>query len=95
MFSQANLRVIGKYSLLTSNCNMLQNLLYLAVIITVVYSDCCPKTKINKTPILCTNKNDIECHMKHYGIYCCNSNVNSAIKRFADIFVEIVSLSCT
>ena len=74
---------------------MLQNLLYLSVIITVVYSDCCPKTKTNETPVLCTNESDIECHMTHYGIYCCNSNVESAMKRFADIFVEIVSLSCT
>ena len=74
---------------------MLQNLLYLAVMITVVYSDCCDRTIIFETPILCTDNNDIECHMKHYGIYCCNSNVKSAMKRFADIFVEIVSLSCT
>ena len=74
---------------------MLQNLLYLAVIITVAYSDCCPRTKIFKAQILCTDDSDIECHMKHYGIYCCNSNVNSAIKRFADISDEIVSLSRT
>ena len=73
---------------------MLQNLLYLAVIITVVYSDCCPKS-LFETEVLCTDNSDIECHMKHYGIYCCNSNVVNAIKRFADISVEIVSLSHT
>ena len=74
---------------------MLQNLLYLAVIITVVYSDCCLKTDINERPVLCTDENDIECHMRYYGIHCCNSNVQSAIKQFSDIFIEIVSLSRT
>ena len=74
---------------------MLQNLLYLTVIITVAYSDCCPRTEVDKTLVKCTNNSDIECHMKYYGIHCCNSNVKSAIKRFADISVEIVSLSHT
>ena len=65
---------------------MLQNLLYLAVTITVVYSDCCTLTEP-----LCSSDEDIECHIKQYGIHCCNDNVTMALGPFADIFIKIVS----
>ena len=80
---------------------MLQDLLYLAVIITVVYSDCCTKLKsckigdkdcdIANPP--CSNESDVDCHMEHFGIHCCNSGVQKAIVLFADLSGKIVSYS--
>jgi len=55
-------------------------------IITTVYSDCC-----NETAILCTNE-DVDCHLKKYGIHCCNAEVKNSIGLFAIHSVKIVRL---
>ena len=83
--SQFSVESDWKLKFLKSTCNMLQNLFYLAVTITVVYSDCC--TIFNP---LCSD-GDIECHIKHYGIHCCNHHVQKAMKLFADVSGKIVS----
>ena len=58
---------------------MLQILFCLTVIITAVYSECCPNES------KCGNKtNDVDCHLKNYGIYCCNRNVKDSIALFAN-----------
>ena len=68
---------------------MLQILFCLAVIITAVYSDCC----INKSK--CGNEtDDVDCHLKNYGIYCCNESVKDSIALFADDSLRIVRTNC-
>ena len=69
---------------------MLQKILYLAAITTVVYSDCCTKN-ISKGE--CDDNDTIDCHMEHYGIYCCNTDVTEAIEKFANISNKIVRLN--
>ena len=76
-----------KLRFIKRNCKMLQTLLYLAVTITVVYSDCCTILPHLK---LCSDE-DIECHIKQYRIHCCNDSVKTALGPFADIFIKIVS----
>ena len=64
---------------------MLQTLLCLTVIITAVYGDCC------NTESKCGGKrDDVDCHLKHYGIHCCNSDVKDNIALFADDSYRIV-----
>ena len=66
---------------------MLQRLLCLAVTITVVYSarDCCTESDSTyEVTQKCNNTMDKECHLKNYGVYCCNENVTIAIGAFAD-----------
>ena len=72
---------------------MLQNFFCLAAIITVAYSDCCTDSDISISGEKCDDNNTIECHMKHYGIYCCNTDVTEAIEKFANISNKIVRLN--
>ena len=65
---------------------MLQILLYLMAILTTVYSDCCAPNDLN------CSKDDVDCHLKKYGIYCCNENVNINTGLFANDSVKIVRL---
>ena len=59
-----------------------------------MYSDCCTLSdetiKSNKGN--CDADNTIECHVKHYGIYCCDDNVKKAMRLYADISSKIVRL---
>ena len=71
---------------------MIQQLFYLTVIFTVVYSDCCTEYKANEK---CTDRNDIQCHVENYGIYCCDKNVTDSITQFATDSNEIVRSNCT
>ena len=61
---------------------MVQKLLYLAAIITVAYSDCCTETD-GSFEEKCNGSMTIDCHVKHYGIYCCDKKVQRAITKFA------------
>lgn len=61
---------------------MLQKLFCLAVTISVVYSDCCTESDRSRKA-MCNNTMDKECHLKNYGVYCCNDNVETAIGAFA------------
>ena len=67
---------------------MLQILFYLmaSAIITTVYSDCC------KTANLCSN-DDVNCHLKNYGIHCCTNDVEDNIALFANDSIKTVRLT--
>ena len=64
---------------------MLQKLFCLAFTISVVYSDCCTESdgKYSESQAICNNRMDKECHLKNYGVYCCNDSVEIAIGAFA------------
>ena len=36
-----------------------------------------------KSQAICNNRMDKECHLKNYGVYCCNDSVEIAIGAFA------------
>ena len=74
---------------------MLRILFCLMFIITVVYSDCCTKDETTINEGECDADDTMECHLKHYGIYCCNKNVETAMGSYADISSKIVRLHCT
>ena len=63
---------------------MLQKVFCLAVTITVVCSDCCTESdgEYDESQAKCNNTMDKECHLKHYGVYCCNENVKTVIGEF-------------
>ena len=65
---------------------MLKIFFFLMAIITTVYSDCC------ETANLCSNEDDVNCHLKNYGIYCCNDDVKQSIALFANDSNKIVRL---
>ena len=71
---------------------MLQILFCLTVIITAVYSDCCPNESLTKCAGDKTD--DVDCHLENYGIYCCNENVKDSIALFANDSLRIVRLNC-
>lgn len=61
---------------------MIQQLLCLAIAFTVVYSDCCTKHH-SQFESKCNTTDNIECHLKNYGIHCCNEAVKAEIRSFA------------
>ena len=67
---------------------MLQMLFCLTVIITTACSDCCTD---NQTKAKCGDKTDIRCHLKYYGIHCCNEKVKNSIALFANDSYNTVS----
>ena len=75
---------------------MLRILLFLTVIITAVYSDCCTNAVTNADTNKCgSNTDDVDCHLEHYGIHCCNEEVLDSINQFANDSHRIVrQISC-
>ena len=71
---------------------MAQKLIYLAAIITVAYCDCCTESDISFEE-KCSGSMTVDCHVKHYGIYCCDTRVQRAIKRFATDSDKLVKLN--
>ena len=65
---------------------MIQILFCITVIITTVYSDCC-----TDNPTEAKDNTDIYCHLKYYGIHCCNKMIKDSIALFVDDSNKIVS----
>ena len=67
---------------------MMQIVVCLTVIITTVYSDCCTDNQIEAK---CSDNTDIYCHLKYYGIHCCDDKVKDSIALFVSDSYTIVS----